>query len=188
MGCGRANIISSLQKKYKFKNKPIGIDIVRNKNIKKNIIFNKVDAFSFLKKTNKKFDLILIKQTIHFFSKEQIKSLLIQVKSKLNIGGKLLIFSLKTKKNEIPCFTKMNQKLKKSLEKDEKIFKMIKKRLVNSKGSYFNFKVNISKQKYITMIKHRYISCLLDMSDKDIAFGINELKQSIKKILILLTL
>ena len=86
-GSGRANIISSLQKKYKFKNKPIGIDIVRNKNIKKNIIFNKVDALSFLKKTNKKFDLILIKQTIHFFSKEQIKSLLIQVKSKLNIGG-----------------------------------------------------------------------------------------------------
>ena len=41
MGCGRANIISSLQKKYRFKNKPIGIDIVRNKNIKKNIIFIK---------------------------------------------------------------------------------------------------------------------------------------------------
>ena len=36
IGCGRANIISSLQKKYKFKNKPIGIDIVRNKKIKKN--------------------------------------------------------------------------------------------------------------------------------------------------------
>jgi len=35
IGCGRANIISSLQKKYKFKNKPIGIDIIRNKNIKK---------------------------------------------------------------------------------------------------------------------------------------------------------
>ena len=181
MGCGRANIISSLQKKYKFKNKPIGIDVIRNKNIKKNIIFNKVDALSFLKKTNKKFDLILIKQTIHFFSKEQIKSLLIPVKSKLNIGGKLLIFSLKTKKNEIPCFVKMNRKLKKSLEKDEKIFKIIKKRLVNSKESYFNFKVNISKQKYISMIKHRYISCLLDMSVKDITLGINEFKQKYKK-------
>ena len=181
MGCGRANIISSLQEKYRFKNKPIGIDIIRSKNIKKNIIFNKVDALSFLKKTNKKFDLILIKQTIHFFSKEQIKSLLIQVKSKLNIGGKLLIFSLKTKKNEIPCFKKMNHKLKKSLEKDEKIFKIIKKRLVNSKESYFNFKVNISKQKYISMIKHRYISCLLDMSVKDITLGINEFKQKYKK-------
>ena len=181
MGCGRANIISSLQEKYRFKNKPIGIDIIRSKNIKKNIIFNKVDALSFLKKTNKKFDLILIKQTIHFFSKEQIKSLLIQVKSKLNIGGKLLIFSLKTKKNEIPCFVKMNRKLKKSLEKDEKIFKIIKKRLVNSKESYFNFKVNISKQKYISMIKHRYISCLLDMSVKDITLGINEFKQKYKK-------
>ena len=37
IGCGRANIISALQKKYKFKNKPIGIDIVANKEVKKNI-------------------------------------------------------------------------------------------------------------------------------------------------------
>ena len=183
MGCGRANIISSLQKKYRFKNKPIGIDIIRNKNIKKNIIFIKIDGHSFLKKTNKKFDLILIKQTIHLFSKNQIKSLLSQVKSKLNTGGKLLILSLKTKKNEIPCFQKMNRKLKKSLEKDEIIFKMIKKRLVNSKESYFNFKVKISKQKYVTMIKRRYISCLLDMSVKDLIFGINEFDKKYKKIL-----
>ena len=183
MGCGRANIISSLQEKYRFKNKPIGIDIIRSKNIKKNIIFKKINALNYLKKTNKKFDLILIKQTIHFFSKEQIKSLLSQVKSKLNIGGKLLIFSLKTKKNEIPCFKKMNRKLKKSLEKDEIIFKMIKKRLINSKESYFDFKVKISKQKYITMIKRRYISCLLDMSVKDLIFGINEFDKKYKKIL-----
>ena len=182
MGCGRANIISSLQEKYRFKNKPIGIDIIRSKNIKKNIIFKKINALNYLKKTNKKFDLILIKQTIHFFSKEQIKSLLSQVKSKLNIGGKLLIFSLKTKKNEIPCFKKMNRKLKKSLEKDEIIFKMIKKKLINSKESYFNFKVKISKQKYITMIKRRYISCLLDMTIKDLTFGINELNQKYEKI------
>ena len=39
VGCGRANIISSLQTKYKFNNKVIGIDVVKNKNIKKNVIF-----------------------------------------------------------------------------------------------------------------------------------------------------
>ena len=44
IGCGRANIISSLHKKYKFKDKPVGIDIVRNKGIKKNIIFEKIEA------------------------------------------------------------------------------------------------------------------------------------------------
>jgi SAM-dependent methyltransferase len=181
MGCGRANIISFLQKKYKFKNKPIGIDIIRNKNIKKNIIFNKIDGLSFLKETNKKFDLILIKQSIHFFDKKQIKLLLTQVKSKLNAGGKLLIFTLKTKNNKIPCFKKMKLKLKKSLEKNETIFKIIKNKLINSKKSYFNFKVNISKQKYIAMIKSRYISCLLNMSDKDIAYGINELNYRYKK-------
>ena len=42
IGCGRANIISSLQKKYKFKNKPIGIDIVRNKEIKKKYSVHKI--------------------------------------------------------------------------------------------------------------------------------------------------
>ena len=49
IGCGRANIISSLQKKYKFKNKPVGIDIIKNRNMKKNIMFYKKDALLFLK-------------------------------------------------------------------------------------------------------------------------------------------
>ena len=181
IGCGRGKILGSLSSKLKLKNKPLGIDVINHKDKDNRINFKKIDAKNFFSKNKNQFDLILIKQTIHFFSKEQIKSLLIQVKSKLNIGGKLLIFSLKTKKNEIPCFVKMNRKLKKSLEKDEKIFKIIKKRLVNSKESYFNFKVNISKQKYISMIKHRYISCLLDMSVKDITLGINEFKQKYKK-------
>ena len=76
VGCGRANIISTLQKMYKFNNKAIGIDIVKSKEVKKNIIFKKNDAVKFLKKTEALFDVILIKQTIHFFSKKQIKSLL----------------------------------------------------------------------------------------------------------------
>ena len=69
VGCGRANIISFLHKKYKFKNKPVGIDIIKHKDLKKNIIFKKLDAIKYLKE-GKKFDLILIKQTIHFFSKK----------------------------------------------------------------------------------------------------------------------
>ena len=75
IGCGRANIISALQKEYKFKNKPIGIDVVTNKDVKKNIIFNKVDALKYLKK-KEKYDLVLIKQTIHFFSKKKLNYLL----------------------------------------------------------------------------------------------------------------
>ena len=41
IGCGRANIISALQNQYKFNTKPVGIDIVKNNNLKKNIIFIK---------------------------------------------------------------------------------------------------------------------------------------------------
>ena len=67
IGCGRANIISALNNKYKFNIKPIGLDIVKNKGVKTNIIFKKTDAHNFLKRDKRKFDLILFKQTIHFF-------------------------------------------------------------------------------------------------------------------------
>jgi len=180
IGCGRANIISALQKKYKFKKKPIGIDIVKNGNIKKNIIFKKINALKYLKKTNKKFDLILIKQTIHFFNNNEIKTLLTQAKSQLNNKGQILILTLKTRNNKIPCFKKMKILLNKSLKKDETILAIIKKNLKKSKESYFKYNVNISSKKYSKMINDRYISCLLNMSLKDINFGINEIKSKYK--------
>ena len=98
IGCGRANIISALQKKYKFRNKPIGIDIVANKDVKKNIVFNKIGALKYLKR-QEKYDLILIKQTIHFFSKSNLNRLLNLAQKSLNNKGKILIFSLKTNNN-----------------------------------------------------------------------------------------
>ena len=175
IGCGRANIISTLHKKYKFKNKPTGIDIVANKDVKKNIIFKKVDAITYLKKQDK-YDLILIKQTIHFFSKTNLNNLLNLAKKRLNPKGKLLIFSLKTKNNKIPCFKKMQIELQKSLKRDELLFKVIRKNLKKTKESLFNYKVKIPTKKYLRMIKSRYISCLLNMNNKDLAEGIEELK------------
>ena len=175
IGCGRANIISFLQKKYKFKNKPIGIDVVANKDIKKNIVFKKIEALKYLKK-QKKYDLILIKQTIHFFTKTKLNNLLNFAKKNLNPKGRILIFSLKTKNNKIPCFKKMRKNLEKSLKRDEVLFKIIKKNLKKISYTNFNFKVNISKQKYLRMIKERYISCLLNMSNKEIKSGISEIK------------
>ncbi len=179
IGCGRANIISALQKKYKFKNQPIGIDIVANKDVKKNIIFKKINALKYLKNKGK-YDVILIKQTIHFFSKSNLNRLLSLSKKSLNNKGKILIFSLKTNNNKIPCFKKMRKNLEKSLKRDEVLFKIIKKNLKKITYTNFNFKVSISKQKYVRMIKERYISCLLNMSNKEIQFGISEIKSKYK--------
>ena len=175
IGCGRANIISALQKKYQFRNQPIGIDIVANKDVKKNIIFKKINALKYLKDKGK-YDVILIKQTIHFFSKSNLNRLLNLSKKSLNNKGKILIFSLKTNNNKIPCFKKMRKNLEKSLKRDEVLFKIIKKNLKKITYTNFNFKVSISKQKYVRMIKERYISCLLNMSNKEIQFGISEIK------------
>ena len=183
IGCGRANIISALQKKYKFKKKPIGIDVVKNKNVKKNIIFKKINALNYIKKTNKKFDLILIKQTIHFFNKNQIKVLLAQAKSKLNNKGQILILTLKTRNNKIPCFKKMRIELNKSLKKDEIILRIIKKSLKKSKESYFKYRVNISLKRYSAMITNRYISCLLSMNKKMLKLGIKEMNNKFQSLL-----
>ncbi len=175
VGCGRANIISALQKKYKFKNRPVGIDVIANKGVKKNIVFKKINALKYLN-IQEKYDLILIKQTIHFFSKSHLNRLLNLAKKSLNNKGKILIFSLKTNNNEIPCFKKMRKNLEKSLKRDEFLFRIIKKNLKKISYTNFNFKVNISKQKYVKMISERYISCLLNMSNNEIKFGISEIK------------
>ena len=178
IGCGRANIISHLHREYKFNNKPVGIDIVKNKNIKKNITFRKVDAIRYLKKTDALFDLILIKQTIHFFSKKQVKFLLNLAKNKLNKNGQILIFSLSFKNNKIPCFKIMRSKLLKSLRKDEDLLKVIKNIFKNYKIKSFSYRVNLPRSKYIQMIKDRYISCLLNMSDKELKKGVDEIKSN----------
>ena len=66
----------------------------------------------------------------------------------------------------------MKQNFINSLARDKKIFKTIKKNLGKTKVSHFNFKVKISKQKYLRMVKLRYISCLLDLDKEDIISGI----------------
>ena len=180
VGCGRANIISYLHKQYKFNNKPIGLDVVRNKNIKSNIMFKKIDAIKYLKKTNSLFDLILIKQTIHFFTKKQIKILLKLSKNHLNKNGKIMIFSLQTTNNEIPSFDIMKLKLNSSLKRDEILINEIKKNLKVYKLTYFQYKVNVSKARYIKMIKSRYISCLLKLSNKQLQRGVSEIKSNYK--------
>ena len=180
IGCGRANIISALQNKFKFKTKPAGVDIIESKGIKKNIIFKKSDGISYLKKNKQKYDLILIKQTIHFFSKKKLNILLNLSKKNLNSKGKILIFSLKTKNNNIPTFKKMKIKLILSLKKDEGLIKIIKKKLKRYKVSHFDFKVSISKSEYIKMIINRYISCLLNLSKKEIKKGVEEIKSNYK--------
>ena len=70
----------------------------------------------------------------------------------------------------------MKSRLLKSLKKDESILKVIKSNLRYYKIKNFNFKVNISKYRYIKMIEGRYISCLLNMSDKELKKGISEIK------------
>jgi len=179
-GCGRANIISYLHKQYTFNIKPIGLDVVRNKNIKSNIMFKKIDAIKYLKKTNSLFDLILIKQTIHFFTKKQIKILLKLSKNHLNKNGKIMIFSLQTTNNEIPSFDIMKLKLNSSLKRDEILINEIKKNLKVYKLTYFQYKVNVSKARYIKMIKSRYISCLLKLSNKQLQRGVSEIKSNYK--------
>jgi ubiquinone/menaquinone biosynthesis C-methylase UbiE len=181
IGCGRGNIISLLQEKYNFDSPPVGIDIIRNKGIKKNIIFKKIDAIKYLKTKKKLFDLILIKQTIHFFPKKKLKTLLNLAKKKLNKNGNIMIFSLKIKDNEIPCFKLMKLNLDKSLKNDAILFKELKKNLKKINISYFYYKVNISKKIYVRMLQNKYISCLLTFSKKSITEGIAEINLKYRK-------
>jgi len=75
----------------------------------------------------------------------------------------------------------MKIELKKSLKRDELIFKIIKKNLKKTNETFFNYKVKIPTKKYIEMIKSRYISSLLNMNKKDLERGVSEIKSKFQK-------
>ena len=183
IGCGRGKILGSLSSKLKLKKKPLGIDIINHKDRDARIQFKKIKAINFSLKNNRKFDLILIKQTIHLMTFNEIIKTLYLLKRKLNPNGKILIFTLDTDKNEIPTFKKMKLKLKKSFERDRKILRMISKIYPLNKKKKFIFNVKIKKNKYLEMIENRYISTLITFSKKQLFEGIQEIQIGYKNII-----
>ena len=181
IGCGRGKIIGFLSTKLRLKNKPIGLDIENHKDKDKRVIFKKIGAIIYLKNNKKKFDLILIKQTIHFFNLRDIKKILVYSHSSLEAGGIILILSLDTKNNEIPTFSLMKQKLNQSFKRDIIIWKNILQLNIKKNITKFNFKVNVKKKVYLKMIKQRYISTLLKFSPVQILKGVNEINLKYKK-------
>lgn len=183
IGCGRGKILENLSNKLNLINKPIGLDLENHKDKSKKMIFKKIDALTYVKKTRFTFDVILIKQTIHLLKKKQATKLLSICKSILNPNGKIIILSLDPSKNEIPTFQLMKKKLKNSLKKDEKLFNLIFKNQNKIIIKKFVFNVQISKTKYIQMIKSRYISTLLNFTNQQLNNGLNEIKKDYGKVL-----
>jgi len=180
IGCGRGKILGTLSSKLNLKNKPLGIDIINHKDKDKRILFKQNNIFSFLLKNKKKFDLILIKQTIHLFKLKEINRLLHLSKKNLSQKGKIFILNLDTDNNEIPTFKLMKRKLFRSLKRDKKIIELITK-LYPYKKSKFIYKVKILREKYLEMIQKRYISTLLPMTKTQIQKGMSEIKYKYKK-------
>ena len=181
IGCGRGKIMGSLSSKLRLINKPIGIDTENHKDFDKRIIFKKTNAIKYLRNNKKKFDLILIKQTIHFFNLRDIKRILSYSHASLEVGGIILILTLDPKNNEIPTFSLMKQKLNQSFKRDILIWKKLLKLNIKKNITKFSFKVSVKKNTYLKMIKQRYISTLLKFSSLQISNGINEIKLKYKK-------
>jgi hypothetical protein len=75
----------------------------------------------------------------------------------------------------------MKKKLSKSLKRDQKILRFINGLYPGSILKTFFFKVKISREKYVEMIKNRYISILLNLSNAEILKGISEISRKYNK-------
>ena len=181
IGCGRGKILGHLSSKLRLKNKPIGIDLVSHKDRDKRINFQKIDALSFFSTNKEKFDLILVKQTIHLIEFNKIKSLLVKMNKNLKPNGEIFILTLDPHKNEIPNFSLMKKELLKSLKRDQKILKFISKLYPKRIIKNFTYKVEITKKKYIDMVSERFISTLLGFNNKQIVTGIKQIDLKYKK-------
>ena len=175
IGCGRGKIIGTLSSRLRLKNKPLGIDITSHKDKDKRIKFRKIDALSFFSTNKIKFDLILIKQTIHLLNLNEIKKLLNLLKKNLSPNGRIFIFTLETDNNKLPTFRLMKTRLMKSLKRDKKILKIITRLYPYRIKKKFIYKVEIIKKNYLKMIQNRYISTLLSLPKKEILKGVEEI-------------
>ncbi len=183
IGCSRGKILGNLSSHLRLRTKPIGIDLINHKDKDKRIKFKKIDGLSFFSNNDKKFDLILIKQTIHLFSFYKIKRLIYNCKKSLNPEGVILIFTLDPNNNELPLFKMMKKKLIKSLMRDKLISKLLHKLNPEKTSKNFVYKVKISKKKYLKMIQNKFISILCSMSTKEILHGIDEIDREFNKML-----
>ncbi len=113
----------------------------------------------------------------------KLKKMLNSLKKKLSPNGKIFIFTLDTRKNEIPTFKKMNLGLNASLKRDMKILKIITKLYPRRTKKKFVYNVKIQKKKYLEMIENRYISTLIPLSKKQLIQGIKEINLKYKSIL-----
>jgi len=180
IGCGRGTIIAKLAARFAFIQRPIGIDIVKHQSRSKKIKLIKANALKYLRSSKQKFDLILIKQSIHFFNLKEVRQLILYAKKILNKNGRIVIFSLNTKVNEWPKFKSFTGKLKKSLKKDEKIIKLLKSIFKTFKTNQFIYNVRLDKKYYLKMLKNRFTSCLLNFSNKELSEGIEEIDHNFK--------
>ena len=75
----------------------------------------------------------------------------------------------------------MKKKLTISLNKDKKLFDLILKNQSKIIIKRYVYEVRILKTKYLQMIRNRYISTLLSISNKQIQNGIIEIKNDYGK-------
>jgi hypothetical protein len=72
----------------------------------------------------------------------------------------------------------MKQRLNRGLARDSIMLNSVNKILKNTKIDKFKYEVSITKDKYIKMLKQRYISCLVNLTKDQIKKGINEIKSN----------
>ena len=75
----------------------------------------------------------------------------------------------------------MRKRLNVSLKKDKKLFNLIFRNIPKIIIKKFIYNVQISKIKYLKMIKNRYISTLLNFTDSQIIIGLKEITKKYKK-------
>ena len=77
----------------------------------------------------------------------------------------------------------MKKKLKKSLERDKIISKLLSKFNYRKVSKKFVYRVKVTKKKYVKMIQNRFISTLLPLTEKEILNGIKEINVTFNNIL-----
>ena len=178
VGCGRGHLLETLSLNANLINQPVGVEPVKHDDfIPQNVkIFNS-SINSFFNENNFYFDLVILKQVLHLLTLDERKKFYIDIKNHINENTNIVFIHMNDQ-TEIPLFPLMKKKLKQSLKRHQLLLEELTQNFNFLKVFNFNYNVKILLEEYLEMINNRYMTVLLDLSEKEIKEGIDFIKKN----------
>jgi 2-polyprenyl-3-methyl-5-hydroxy-6-metoxy-1,4-benzoquinol methylase len=181
IGGGTGAYTELIAHKTKLKNKPycvepsIEMSNIAKKNTDVNVYNEDGNKFS---ERSLMYDKVLLKEVIHHIKDRKL--LWCNLNNHINKKGRILIVT-RPQKIKLPLFDAAKETFYKNQPPYEKFVQELSKASFDVDVKIDSYTLELDKEVWFNMIRKRFMSDLAKFTDKEIEYGVNEIKHNIEK-------